>query len=49
MIQKSLHRNFIDFDERENPLMTPKTVKYYCDKEDLPEKTQDVDVLYLQY
>ncbi len=49
MMEKSTDRKFIDLDERDNPLMTFKTVKHYCEKESLPEKPQEIDVLYLQY
>jgi hypothetical protein len=36
-------------DERNNPLMTFRTVKYYCEKESLPEKAEEIDVLHLQF
>lgn len=32
MIEKSTDTKFIDMDERNNPLMTLKTIKFYCEK-----------------
>lgn len=39
----------IDLDERKNPLMTVRTVKYYCEREGLFTTPELNDKLYLQY
>lgn len=39
----------IDLDSRGNPLMTVRTVKYYCEKEGLFSTPELNDKLYLQY
>lgn len=49
MIEKSTDKKFIEMDERNNPLMSLKTVKFYCEKESLPAEPSLNDVLYLQY
>lgn len=32
MIENSTDKKFIEMDERNNPLMTLKTLKFYCEK-----------------
>ena len=39
----------IDLNERGNPLMTVKTLKYYCDKESLYQTPELNEKLYLQF
>jgi dynein assembly factor 1 len=36
-------------DERQNPIMTLRTLKYYCQKEGLFSTPEHNDKLYLQY
>jgi Leucine-rich repeat (LRR) protein len=49
MLAESKEDKMIDLDERKNPLMTLRTVKYYCEKEGLFTTPELNDKLYLQY
>lgn len=48
-MQASKEEKMIDVDPRGNPLMTPRTLKYYCEKEGLFSTPELNDKLYLQY
>ncbi len=48
LIQDKESKN-IDMDERQNPVMTAKTLRYYCEKEGLFSTPEHNDKLYLQY
>lgn len=49
MIGSNKEEKEIDFDERKNPIMTSRTLKYYCEKEGGLSTPQLNDKLYLQY
>ena len=49
MLNKNKDEKNIDVDSRSNPLMTVRTVKFYCEKEGLFATPEHNDKLYLQY
>lgn len=49
MLDKNKEEKHIDLDNRANPLMTLRTLKYYCEKEGLFSTPEHNDKLYLQY
>lgn len=49
MLRNREEEKNIDMDERQNPLMTLRTLKYYCQKEGLFATPEHNDKLYLQF
>ena len=49
MLGRNKEEKYVDMDDRGNPLMTLRTLQYYCEKEGLMVTPEHNDRLYLQY